>query len=73
MFRILATGWNKHITEFDDTSIKAGDTGKIWEMRHSDEVSGAALRTTEVIGTISFGGELVLWKLDTGRAVRLLL
>lgn len=45
--RILAAGWNKHITEFNDTGIAIGPGGafsKNWDTRHKSDILCAAVR-----------------------------
>ncbi|XP_039751479.1 WD repeat-containing protein on Y chromosome-like [Pararge aegeria] len=66
--RILAVGWNRHVTEFEDTSTSS--TGKSWETRHSDDVLAAAVRTPLTLATASYNSELILWKLETGQPYR---
>ncbi|XP_073949102.1 LOW QUALITY PROTEIN: WD repeat-containing protein WDY, partial [Choristoneura fumiferana] len=66
--RILAVGWNKHVTEFEDTGTAT--TGKAWETRHSDDVLAAAARMPLSLATSSYNSELLLWKLETGQPYR---
>ncbi|XP_069676341.1 WD repeat-containing protein on Y chromosome-like isoform X2 [Periplaneta americana] len=63
--RILAVGWNMHITEFADTG--KATHGKPWETRHTDDVLCAAVRVPQTIVTSSYSGELVFWMLETGQ------
>ncbi|GBP62119.1 WD repeat-containing protein on Y chromosome [Eumeta japonica] len=66
--RILAIGWNRHITEFEDTSMAT--TGKAWETRHTDDVLASAFRPPLSLVTSSYNSEMVMWKLETGQAYR---
>ncbi|RVE45325.1 hypothetical protein evm_010030 [Chilo suppressalis] len=66
--RILAVGWNKHVTEFEDTGTAS--TGKSWETRHTDDVLAAAARAPLMLATCSYNSELILWKLETGQPYR---
>nr|XP_021191177.2 WD repeat-containing protein on Y chromosome [Helicoverpa armigera] len=67
--RILAVGWDRVVTEFDDSGTSK--TGKSWETRHNDDVLAAAVRPPLTLATASYNSELVLWKLDTGQPYRL--
>ncbi|XP_026732970.1 WD repeat-containing protein on Y chromosome-like [Trichoplusia ni] len=66
--RILAVGWNRHVTEFEDTGMAM--TGKNWETRHTDDVLAAAVRPPLTIATASYNSELIMWKLETGQPYR---
>ncbi|KAJ0175384.1 hypothetical protein K1T71_008543 [Dendrolimus kikuchii] len=66
--RILAVGWNRHVTEFEDTGTST--SGKSWETRHSDDVLAAASRPPLSLATASYNSELLLWKLETGQPYR---
>ncbi|XP_052754696.1 WD repeat-containing protein on Y chromosome-like isoform X2 [Galleria mellonella] len=66
--RILAVGWNRHVTEFEDTGTAS--SGKSWETRHSDDVLAAAARSPLSLATASYNSELLLWKLETGQPYR---
>ncbi|CAH2075872.1 unnamed protein product, partial [Iphiclides podalirius] len=66
--RILAVGWNRHVTEFEDTGLSS--RGKSWETRHRDDVLAAAVRAPLTIATASYASELLLWKLETGQPYR---
>ncbi|CAG4961709.1 unnamed protein product [Parnassius apollo] len=66
--RILAVGWNRHVTEFEEGGLSA--LGKAWETRHSDDVLAAAVRPPLSLATASYASELLLWKLETGQAYR---
>lgn len=68
--RILAVGWNRHVTEFEDTGMAM--TGKAWETRHSDDVLAAASRPPISLATASYNSELLLWKMETGQPYRYL-
>lgn len=68
MLRILAVGWNRHVTEFEDTGTAT--TGKSWETRHSDDVLAAAVRSPLSLATASYNSELLFWKLETGQPYR---
>ncbi|KAJ9600992.1 hypothetical protein L9F63_000830, partial [Diploptera punctata] len=64
--RILAVGWNMHVTEFADTGKYIH--GKSWETRHTDDVLCTAVRVPHTIVTSSYSGELIFWMLETGQA-----
>lgn len=64
----MAVGWNKHITEFADTDVIA--PGKQWDTRHYEDITCTAICLPETLATISYSGELVLWRLETGQPVR---
>lgn len=66
--RILAVGWNRHVTEFEDTGTSS--SGKAWETRHSEDVLAAAARAPLTIATASYNSELIFWKLETGQPYR---
>ncbi|XP_045768906.1 WD repeat-containing protein on Y chromosome-like [Maniola jurtina] len=66
--RILAVGWNRHVTEFEDSGTSS--SGKAWETRHSDDVLAAAVRAPLSLATASYNSELVFWKLETGQPYR---
>ncbi|CAG9113679.1 unnamed protein product [Plutella xylostella] len=66
--RILAVGWNRHVTEFEDCGAAAA--GKAWELRHEDDVLCGAARPPATLATAGYASELVLWKLDTGQPYR---
>lgn len=69
--RILAVGWNKHVIEFSDTEEnELGNTGKMWDICHNEDVLAAAAHPPQSLITSSYGGELVLWKLETGQPYR---
>ncbi|XP_067009449.2 WD repeat-containing protein on Y chromosome isoform X1 [Anabrus simplex] len=64
--RILAVGWNRHVTEFAD---KGKITyGKSWDVHHTDDVLCAAYRANQALASSSYKGELVFWQLETGHA-----
>ncbi|XP_017784579.1 PREDICTED: WD repeat-containing protein on Y chromosome [Nicrophorus vespilloides] len=68
--RILAVGWNRHVTEFSDSGGAAGPGGafsKPWSTRHSDDVLCASARIPQTLATSTYNGELVLWQLETGQ------
>ncbi|XP_034826941.1 WD repeat-containing protein on Y chromosome-like [Maniola hyperantus] len=66
--RILAVGWNRHVTEFEDSGTSS--SGKAWETRHSDDVLAAAVRAPLTLVTASYNSELIFWKLETGQPYR---
>lgn len=68
--RILAVGWNRHVTEFADSGGAAGPGGafsKPWETCHTDDILCAAARIPQTLATATYNGELVLWRLETGQ------
>ncbi|XP_049868004.1 WD repeat-containing protein on Y chromosome-like [Pectinophora gossypiella] len=66
--RIFSIGWNRHVTEFEDSGTAA--TGKAWETRHTDDVLAAAARPPLSLATSSYNSELIFWKLETGQPYR---
>ncbi|KAK5645470.1 hypothetical protein RI129_006770 [Pyrocoelia pectoralis] len=70
--RILAVGWNRHVTEFADNgaAIESSSTGKSWDIRHSEDVFCASVRIPQTLATSTYNGELVLWRLETGQPYR---
>lgn len=66
--RLLAMGWNRHVTEFADEVAAAGSKG--WELRHAEDVLCAATRSGQALATSSYSGELIFWHLETGQAYR---
>lgn len=69
-YRILAIGWNRHVTEFSDTNENELGKGKLWDTCHSEDVLAAAAREPDTLATSSYSGELVFWKLETGQPYR---
>lgn len=69
-FRILAIGWNRHVTEFSDSIENELGGGKQWDTCHTDDVLAAATRDPESLATSSYSGEVVLWRLETGQPYR---
>lgn len=71
--RILAIGWNRHITEFNDTGIATGPGGafsKNWAPSHDEDVLSAAVRVPQALVTSTFSGEIIMWQLETGQAYK---
>ncbi|KAI4460577.1 wd40 repeat domain 95 [Holotrichia oblita] len=71
--RILAIGWNRHVTEFADSGGYAGPGGafsKDWETNHTEDVLCATARVPQTLVTSSYSGELVMWQLETGQAYK---
>lgn len=66
--RILAVGWNRHVTEFEEAGSES--VGKSWETRHTDDVLAAAARSPLTLATATYNSELILWKLETGQPYR---
>ncbi|CAG9858410.1 unnamed protein product [Phyllotreta striolata] len=68
--RILASGWNRRITEFADTNETEGPSGaycKNWDLRHAEDICTAVIRLPESLATGSYDGEMILWRLETGQ------
>lgn len=40
---------------------------KNWDLRHTEDISAAVVRTSETLATSSYVGELILWRLETGQ------
>ncbi|XP_022918540.2 WD repeat-containing protein on Y chromosome [Onthophagus taurus] len=71
--RILAIGWNRHVTEFADSGGHAGPGGafsKSWETNHTEDVLCSSARIPQTLVTSSYTGELVMWQLETGQAYK---
>lgn len=71
--RILAIGWNRQVTEFNDTGVAIGPGGafsKNWDKRHDEDVLSCAVRVPQTLVTATFNGELILWQLETGQAYK---
>lgn len=71
--RILAIGWNRQVTEFNDTGVAIGPGGaysKNWDKRHDEDVLSCAVRVPQTLATSTFNGELILWQLETGQAYK---
>lgn len=66
--RILAVGWNRHVTEFEEAGSESA--GKSWETRHTDDVLAAAARSPLTLATATYNSELIFWKLETGQPYR---
>ncbi|KAK4876176.1 hypothetical protein RN001_012598 [Aquatica leii] len=68
--RILAIGWNRHVTEFPDGgggASSGGASSKSWDTRHSEDVLCATARVPQALVTSSYNGELIMWRLETGQ------
>lgn len=68
--RMLAVGWNRHVTEFADSGDSEYGRGKEWDTCHMEDVLASAVRVPQTLVTSSYSGELVLWKLETGQPYR---
>lgn len=68
--RILAVGWNKHVTEFSDTAENELGNGKCWDICHTEDILATAARSPQTLATSSYAGELVFWTLETGQPYR---
>lgn len=58
--RILAIGWNRHVTEFADSGGYAGPGGafsKDWETNHTEDVLCATARVPQTLVTSSYSGK----------------
>ncbi|XP_063236121.1 WD repeat-containing protein on Y chromosome [Bacillus rossius redtenbacheri] len=66
--RILAMGWDRRVSEFEDSAWVT--RGKTWARRHAGDVLCAAVSPPQALATASCSGELVLWALETGQAYR---
>lgn len=68
--RMLAIGWNRHVTEFLEGGGAAGPGGafsKEWDTKHTEDVMCAAARIPQTLATGSYSGELLFWQLETGQ------
>lgn len=71
--RILVMGWNRRVTEFGDSTELIGTSGKFskhWDLRHTEDISSAAVRVPQTIVTGTYDGELLMWRLETGQAYK---
>lgn len=68
--RMLAVGWNKHVTEFADLGETEYGDNKLWDVCHVEDVLAAAVRHGQSIATASYSGELIFWRLETGQPYR---
>lgn len=69
--RILAVGWNRHVTEFSDTKNNELGDGKHWDTCHTEDILATAVKSPQTLVTSSYSGELVFWKLETGQPYRM--
>lgn len=68
--RILVMGWNRRVTEFGDSGevvATGGQFCKNWDLRHTEDISTAAVRIPQTIVTGTYDGELIMWRLETGQ------
>jgi hypothetical protein len=63
--RILATGWNNDIIEWEATK-EVGDS-KSWLKCHTDVILASTLCWPQGVTTSSYNGELIFYKLETGQ------
>lgn len=65
--RILAMGWNKHVTEFSDERDFQPNVEDIsWKSCHRDEILSAAISSPDCLVTSGSNGDLLFWNLQTG-------
>lgn len=68
--RILAIGWNRHVTEFLESGRAAGPGGafsKAWDTRHNEDVMCAVARVPQALVSGTYNGEVIFWRLETGQ------
>ncbi|KAL1131812.1 hypothetical protein AAG570_011424 [Ranatra chinensis] len=66
--RILAIGWNRHVTEWEDTT-KIGNS-KDWRSYHKEDILASVFCPPNTIATTSCAGELVFCRLETGQSFK---
>jgi WD40 repeat protein len=65
--RILAVGWNRHVTEFSDVrEFKPNVEDISWKTCHTDEILCAAVHSPHSLVTSSTKGDFLFWNLQTG-------
>ncbi|XP_014242723.1 WD repeat-containing protein on Y chromosome isoform X2 [Cimex lectularius] len=67
--RLLAMGWNKHVTEWVD-EVEIGDS-KNWPMYHTEDITASAIFPPNIIATGTYSGELIFLKLKNGQPFKI--
>ncbi|ALC39413.1 CG40551, partial [Drosophila busckii] len=67
---ILAMGWDRQVTEFNDVEGREYGDPKKWAKFHSDDITCADVKMGEGVVTATYSGEIIFWKLETGQPYR---
>lgn len=67
---ILAMGWDRQVTEFNDVEGKEYGDPKKWVKFHTDDITCADVKLGEGVITATYSGEIIFWKLETGQPYR---
>ncbi|KAH8409406.1 hypothetical protein KR222_002579, partial [Zaprionus bogoriensis] len=68
--RILAMGWDRQVTEFNDVEGREYGDPKKWAKFHTDDITCADVKLGEGVVTATYSGEIIFWKLETGQPYR---
>ncbi|XP_002132489.2 WD repeat-containing protein on Y chromosome [Drosophila pseudoobscura] len=68
--RILAMGWDRQVTEFNDVEGREYGDPKKWSKFHTDDITCADVKLGEGVVTATYSGEVIFWKLETGQPYR---
>ncbi|XP_030383633.1 WD repeat-containing protein on Y chromosome [Scaptodrosophila lebanonensis] len=68
--RILAMGWDRQVTEFNDVEGREYGDPKKWAKFHTDDITCGAVKLGEGVVTATYSGEIIFWKLETGQPYR---
>lgn len=68
--RILAVGWDRQVTEFNDVEGREYGDPKVWPKFHGDDITCADVKLGEGVVTATYSGELIFWTLETGQPYR---
>ncbi|XP_070854977.1 WD repeat-containing protein on Y chromosome isoform X2 [Drosophila suzukii] len=68
--RILAMGWDRQVTEFNDVVGREYGDPKKWPKFHTDDITCADVKLGEGVVTATYSGEIIFWKLETGQPYR---
>ncbi|KAH8263299.1 hypothetical protein KR044_006922, partial [Drosophila immigrans] len=68
--RILAMGWDRQVTEFNDVVGREYGDPKKWSKFHTDDITCADVKLGEGVVTATYSGEIIFWKLETGQPYR---
>nr|B7FF06.1 RecName: Full=WD repeat-containing protein on Y chromosome; Short=WD40 Y [Drosophila grimshawi]DAA06440.1 TPA_inf: WD-40 domain protein [Drosophila grimshawi] len=68
--RILAMGWDRQVTEFNDVAGREYGDPKKWAKFHTDDITCADVKLGEGVVTATYSGEIIFWKLETGQPYR---
>ncbi|XP_068151676.1 WD repeat-containing protein on Y chromosome [Drosophila tropicalis] len=68
--RILAMGWDRQVTEFNDVEGREYGDPKKWPKFHTDDITCGDVKLGEGVVTATYSGEIIFWKLETGQPYR---